>query len=133
MFDGGDDSFDRRLAAVRAANAGNDVVAVYLHWGEEYRGCPTAEQRKLARSLTDAGADVVVGTHTHISLGAGMLDDTYVSYGLGNFLWYHGSQPDTGVLRVQIVDGKVVRDEWVPGEIRPEGGPPRPVTGSARS
>ena len=122
----------RLLAAVRAANARSDVVAVYLHWGAEDRGCPTAEQRKLARSLADAGADVVVGTHAHIPLGAGMLDDTYVSYGLGNFLWYHGKQPDTGVLRLQIVDGEVVRDDWVPGEIRLTGGPPRPVTGSAR-
>jgi Bacterial capsule synthesis protein PGA_cap/D-alanyl-D-alanine carboxypeptidase len=122
----------RLLAAVRAANASSDVVAVYLHWGAENRGCPTARQRQLARSLADAGADVVVGTHAHIPLGAGMLDDTYVSYGLGNFLWYHGSQPDTGVLRLQIVDGEVVRDDWVPGKIRPTGGPPRPVTGSAR-
>ena len=122
----------RLLAAVRAANASSDVVAVYLHWGAEDRGCPTAGQRKLARSLADAGADVVVGTHAHVPLGAGMLGDTYVSYGLGNFLWYHGAQPDTGVLRVQIVDGEVVRDDWVPGQIRPTGGPPRPVTGSAR-
>ena len=122
----------RLLAAVRAANARSDVVAVYLHWGAENRGCPTAEQRKLARSLADAGADVVVGTHAHVLLGAGMLDDTYVSYGLGNFLWYHGRPPDTGVLRLQIVDGEVVRDDWVPGEIGPTGGPPRPVTGSAR-
>src|SRR5688572_16699370 len=122
----------RLLAAVRAANASSDVVAVYLHWGAENRGCPTAEQRKLARSLADAGADVVVGTHAHVLLGAGMVNDTYVSYGLGNFLWYHGRPPDTGVLRVQIVDGKIVRNDWVPGKIRPTGGPPRPLTGSAR-
>jgi poly-gamma-glutamate capsule biosynthesis protein CapA/YwtB (metallophosphatase superfamily) len=122
----------RLLAAVRAANAHSDVVAVYLHWGAENRGCPTAEQRKLAQNLADAGADVVVGTHAHVRLGAGMLNDTYVSYGLGNFLWYHGRPPDTGVLRVQIVDGKIVRDEWVPGKIRPIGGPPRPLIGSAR-
>jgi hypothetical protein len=122
----------RLLAAVRAANAYSDVVAVYLHWGAENQRCPTARQRKLAQKLADAGADVVVGTHAHVLLGAGMLDDTYVSYGLGNFLWYHGGQPDTGVLRLQIVDGEVVRDDWVPGEIRPSGGPPRPLTGSAR-
>jgi poly-gamma-glutamate capsule biosynthesis protein CapA/YwtB (metallophosphatase superfamily) len=123
----------RLLAAVRAANAYSDVVAVYLHWGAENQECPTAGQRKLAQKLADAGADVVVGTHAHVLLGAGMLDDTYVSYGLGNFLWYHGRPPATGVLRLQIVDGKVVRDDWVPGEIRPSGGPPRPLTGSARS
>jgi Bacterial capsule synthesis protein PGA_cap/D-alanyl-D-alanine carboxypeptidase len=123
---------DRLLAAVRAANAHSDVVAVYLHWGAENQGCPTAEQRELAQSLADAGADIVVGTHAHVLLGAGMLNDTYVSYGLGNFLWYHGRPSDTGVLRVQIVDGQIVRDDWVPGKIGPAGGPPRSLTGSAR-
>jgi Bacterial capsule synthesis protein PGA_cap/D-alanyl-D-alanine carboxypeptidase len=122
----------RLLAAVRAANAYSDVVAVYLHWGAENQGCPTAGQRNLAQKLADAGADVVVGTHAHVLLGAGMLDETYVSYGLGNFLWYHGSPPATGVLRLQIDEGKIIRDDWVPGEIRPSGGPPRPLTGSAR-
>jgi poly-gamma-glutamate capsule biosynthesis protein CapA/YwtB (metallophosphatase superfamily) len=121
----------RLLAAVRGANATNDVVAVYLHWGAENRGCPTAGQRDLARSLAAAGADIVVGAHAHVPLGAGMLGDTYVSYGLGNFLWYHGLRPDTGVLTLQIADGKVVRDDWTPGRIRAAGGPPRRVTGPA--
>jgi poly-gamma-glutamate synthesis protein (capsule biosynthesis protein) len=122
----------RLLAAVRKARASNDVVAVYLHWGAEGERCPTAGQRTLARNLADAGADVVVGSHAHVLLGAGMLDDTYVSYGLGNFIWYHGLPPDTGVLRLQIVDGEVVRDEWVPGQIRPAGGRARPLSGPAR-
>jgi poly-gamma-glutamate capsule biosynthesis protein CapA/YwtB (metallophosphatase superfamily) len=123
----------RLLAAVRAAKTRSQVVAVYLHWGAEGRGCPTGGQRTLARALSAAGADVIVGTHAHVPLGAGMIDDTYVSYGLGNFLWYHGKQPDTGVLRVRIVDGKVVRDDWVPGQIKPKGGPPRLLTGAAGS
>jgi hypothetical protein len=121
----------RLVAAVRAAAATSDVVAVYLHCGAEGRGCPTASQRTLAQSLAAAGADVIVGAHAHVPLGAGMLDDTYVSYGLGNFLWYNGSQSDTGVLRLQVVDGRVVRDDWVPGAIKPSGGRPRPLTGPA--
>ena len=121
----------RLLAAVRQAAAGNDVVAVYLHWGAEGERCPTGDQRLLAQNLAGAGADVVVGSHAHVLLGAGMLGDTYVSYGLGNFLWYNGGQPDTGVLRLRIVDSKVARDEWVPGAIRPDGGTPLPLGGSA--
>jgi poly-gamma-glutamate synthesis protein (capsule biosynthesis protein) len=116
------------LAAVRAANRRADVVVVYLHWGAEYRACPTPRQRTTARALAAAGADVIVGTHAHVLLGSGWLGDTYVNYGLGNFLWYHNFRPESGVLRVRIEDGDVVDDEWVPALIAPDGRP-RPLTG----
>ena len=126
-------SSTRLVAAVRQAAATDDVVAVYLHWGDEGVGCATVGQQTLAADLAAAGADVVVGAHAHLPLGAGMLDDTYVSYGLGNFLWYNNIRPDTGVLRVEIVDGQVVGDEWVPGEIPAGGGQPVARTGAART
>jgi poly-gamma-glutamate capsule biosynthesis protein CapA/YwtB (metallophosphatase superfamily) len=106
------------LDAVRAASRKADVVVVYLHWGRELQGCPTPEQRTAARALADAGADVGVGSHAHVLLGSGWRDDTYVNYGLGNFLWYHNHQPDTGVLRLRIENGDVVRDNWVPARIQ---------------
>ncbi|MET1058788.1 MAG: CapA family protein [Nocardioides sp.] len=120
------------LAAVRAASRRDDVVAVYLHWGAEGRGCPTRQQRTTARALADAGADVIVGTHAHVQLGSGWLGDSYVSYGLGNFLWYHNREPDTGVLRVRIRDGEVVGDTWVPARMGTYG-IPRPLEGRARA
>ncbi|GAB2580998.1 CapA family protein [Microlunatus antarcticus] len=123
----------RLVTAVKQAAKANDVVAVYLHWGRENVGCPTAGQLDLASDLAAAGADVVVGAHAHQPQGAGLLGDTYVSYGLGNFLWYHGNQADTGVLRVTLRDGAVVDDAWVPGEIPEEGGQPRALSGSDRT
>lgn len=111
------------LAAVRRAERSADVVVVYLHWGVESASCPTTDQASLARSLADAGADVVVGTHAHRLQGAGWLGDTYVSYGLANFVWYHDHQPETGVLRLRIEDGRVVGDDWVPARIMPDGRP----------
>lgn len=123
----------RLVSAVRKAARTTDVVAVYLHWGRENVGCPTAGQLDLAADLAAAGADVVVGAHAHQPQGAGMLGDTYVAYGLGNFLWYHGNQSETGVLRVTLRDGAVVDDAWVPGTIPTAGGPPDPLGGSART
>ena len=120
------------LAAVRAASQQADVVVVYLHWGAEKRACPTLRQRTAARALTEAGADVVVGTHAHVQLGAGWLGEAYVSYGLGNFLWYHNREPDSGVLRVRIRDGEVVGDGWVPARIGTFG-IPWPLAGRART
>ncbi len=123
----------RLLAAVERADARDDLVVVYLHWGTAQEQCPTGEQRRLARQLARSGADVVVGSHAHVLLGAGMLGDTYVSYGLGNFAWYHGLRDRTGVLRVRVEGGEVVDDTFVPARIPAEGGTPRPLTGGRAS
>ena len=120
------------LASVREAARTDDVVVVYLHWGEENEVRPTGLQRGLAASLAKAGADVVVGSHAHRLQGAGMIGDTYVSYGLGNFAWYHGRQPATGVLRVDVTDGRVSGARLEPAVIPAEGGRPVPLVGRAR-
>ncbi|WP_157987718.1 CapA family protein [Jiangella endophytica] len=120
-------------AAVSESARTDDLVVVYLHWGEEGNACPVETQQNLAATLAAAGADIVVGTHAHTPGGAGLRDRTYVSYGLGNFYWYHGREPDTGVLLLSVRGGEVVGDEWVPGHIAPEGGAPAALTGSART
>ena len=119
------------LDAVRASAAADDVVVVYLHWGREYQSCPTQQQRTLGSQLAEAGADVVVGSHAHVLGGSGWSGATYVNYGLGNFVWYHDRQPDTGVLELRVTADGVVGEEWVPARIA-AGGRPRPVTGGAR-
>ncbi|MXG89173.1 CapA family protein [Nocardioides flavescens] len=129
---------DQLVAAVRAAAAVDDLVVVYLHWGEEGETCPTGQQEALAAALAEAGADVVVGTHAHRLQGTGLVDapaggSTYVAYGLGNFFWYHGLEEDTGVLKLRVRDGEVLTDTWVPGRIRPAGGNPQPLTGRDRT
>lgn len=128
------EGLDRLLAEVRTSVEQDDLVVVYLHWGAEGRADPTAEQADLADALSEAGADVVVGAHAHVPLGSGAIDadrgSTYVNYGLGNFLWYHGDNAETGVLELTVQDGEVVQDTWVPGVIPPEGGPPRALEGA---
>jgi poly-gamma-glutamate capsule biosynthesis protein CapA/YwtB (metallophosphatase superfamily) len=121
-------AYDPRLvAAVRAARTRAEVVVVYLHWGTEGSGCPNADQRAVAATLADAGADAVVGTHAHLLLGAGYLGRTYVAYGLGNFVWYVG-QAETGVLRVEVHGRTAVSAELSPALIGSTG-QPNPVTG----
>lgn len=121
---------DRLVQAVRAADEAGDVVVVYLHWGEEGQVAPTADQRRTAARLARAGADVVVGAHSHVLQGAGMLDGAYVSYGLGNFVWYNGRRTETGVLTLTIdPGGEVLDDAWTPGRIPSAGGVPQPLAG----
>ena len=123
----------RLLGAVRRADRAGDLVVLYLHWGQEGARCPTGDQRRLAGALAEAGADVVVGAHAHELQGAGMLGDTYVGYGLGNLLWYHGRRPQTGVLRLRVVDGEVRRETFRPAIIPAAGGQPRLLQGRARA
>jgi poly-gamma-glutamate synthesis protein (capsule biosynthesis protein) len=120
------------LAAVRAASRQDDVVVVYLHWGTEGRACPTRRQRSTSRALADAGADLVVGSHAHVLLGSGWMGKTYVNYGLGNFLWYHNHQPESGVLQLTVRDGEVVGDSWTPARIETYGRP-LPLAGQERA
>jgi poly-gamma-glutamate synthesis protein (capsule biosynthesis protein) len=89
-------------------------------------------QRDLAAKLTDAGADVVVGSHAHILLGGGYMGSSYVQYGLGNFAFYNWGPETgkTGVLTLTINGRKVLKDQWTPARIN--GGIPVPVTGPAR-
>ncbi len=58
------------IAAVQAARKDNDTVVVYLHWGTEAQTCPNTIQEPLAKALVAAGADIIVGAHAHVQLGA---------------------------------------------------------------
>lgn len=121
----------RLLAAVRQARASADTVIVYLHWGRELSSCPTDAQHELMPKLLTAGADVVVGSHAHVVLGGGWSGQSYVDYGLGNFVFYSGSGPtaESGVLQLTVRGRSVTRASWAP--MRVTNGVPVPLTGSA--
>ncbi|MCG8376457.1 MAG: CapA family protein, partial [Chlorobiales bacterium] len=54
-------------ADVRRAREQADVVMVQLHAGTEYEVEPSPDQVKVARAAIDAGADLVVGHHAHVT------------------------------------------------------------------
>lgn len=122
---------ERLIAAVEEAETGADTVVVFLHWGREGDTCPLPRQPELAQELVSAGADIVVGGHAHRLQGAGFLGDSYVAYGLGNFIFYARPGPgsDSGVLLITIEPDDTLRPEWVPARI--SGGVPEPLTGAA--
>ncbi|WP_327682458.1 CapA family protein [Kitasatospora sp. NBC_00458] len=123
------------VKAVQAAKQQAPVVLVYLHWGDEGKACPTTAQTTIARKLATAGATAVVGTHAHTMLGSGMLGNTYVGYGFGNFLWYgtsnYANSNETGVTTLTVTPaGKVVGEAFAPATID-DTGVPVPQTGAA--
>lgn len=87
--------------------AGADVVIVYVHWGTEYQTKPDANQKKYAKKLAEAGADVILGSHPHMLQGAvwietekdGAARHTLCVYSMGNFLADKRSEKrDTGMI-----------------------------------
>ena len=64
-----------------------DVVVVSLHWGIEYRKQPQPEQVEMARGLIDAGADLILGHHSHVTQPVEKYHGGVIAYSLGNFLF----------------------------------------------
>lgn len=75
------------VAGISAARALADFVVVYPHWGLDYQSEPSPRQRSLARTMIDAGADLVVGSHSHVTQTVEVYRDRLIVYGLGNFVF----------------------------------------------
>jgi poly-gamma-glutamate synthesis protein (capsule biosynthesis protein) len=75
------------VPAVKEARKRADLVIVFAHWGVEYSREPNKEQREYARAWMDAGADLVLGAHSHVAGAIEQIDGRMVFYSLGNFIF----------------------------------------------
>jgi poly-gamma-glutamate synthesis protein (capsule biosynthesis protein) len=79
---------DRYLVPdIKAAARKADVVLVFPHWGVEYTRQPTTDQRRHAARWAKAGADLILGAHSHV---AGAIEDiggVPVLYSMGNLVF----------------------------------------------
>jgi poly-gamma-glutamate synthesis protein (capsule biosynthesis protein) len=63
-----------------------DLVIPFMHWGWENE--PVNErQQQLARTMIDAGADVVIGAHPHVRQAIEYYHGKLIAYSLGNFVF----------------------------------------------
>jgi len=62
-------------------------IVLLLHWGGRVEGglFPDWDQPKIARELIDAGADLIVGHHSHTIQPFEIYKGKYIFYSLGNF------------------------------------------------
>ncbi len=73
-----------------------DVVIPIMHWGWE-EPIANARQRKLARLMIDAGADLVIGGHPHQVQDTEQYKGKPIFYSLGNFVFDGFSDPVNNV------------------------------------
>ncbi len=63
----------------------SDHIIVSVHWGVDYSHYPTTDQIKSYRKLIDAGADIIMGHHSHTVQPFERYKDKYIFYSLGSF------------------------------------------------
>lgn len=76
---------------IKEADENADFVIVCPHWGTEYSKTPSSYQIKFANEMTDAGADVIIGTHPHVPQPIEIVktesgNQSLCYYSLGNYL-----------------------------------------------
>ena len=78
--------YPRSLLKIQEAKDNNaDFIIVILHGGHENYPLPSPRMKAQFRFMIDAGADAVVGHHTHIVSGYEVYRNKPIFYSLGNF------------------------------------------------
>ena len=82
----------------------HDLVFLNVHWGEEYNTLPTARQKNLAHKFIDAGADLIIGHHPHVTQPMEIYKEKPIFYSLGNFIFDQSSPEEVKIgLSVGII------------------------------
>ena len=86
------ESIEGDIQALR--DSGCQLVIVSYHWGDEKDYVPNERQVPLGRTTIDAGADLVIGHHSHRINPIEEYNGKYICYSLGNFSFAGNSKPD---------------------------------------
>ena len=88
-----DKLWDKVPLDIAVAKERYPIVVVSFHWGNEKDYAPTSNQIKMGRLAVDAGADLVVGHHSHRMNPIELYKGVYICYSLGNFCFAGNSKP----------------------------------------
>jgi poly-gamma-glutamate synthesis protein (capsule biosynthesis protein) len=125
------------VEAVSKLKSQVDVVVLCMHWGQHLLPAIIPDYCfEIAHAAIDAGADIILGSHTHILKGIEMYKGKPVFYSLANFALELGShmrdhkhvgsldklyrikdwhdRRKTMMAKVTIEDGKIGRVSYIP-------------------
>ncbi len=101
------DSVESPKQIQAAKNNGSDCVIVYMHYGNEYSRSPNDDQKNISHLAIDAGADTVIGSHTHVTQGIEIYNGKPIFYNLGNFIF---DQSNSATHRAYFVNFDITGD-----------------------
>lgn len=89
------------LQVIKEAKENADFVLAYVHWGTEYSDVLEEVQMTTGKEYLDAGADVVIGAHSHCLQGMEYYNGKPIIYSLGNY-WFNEKTLDTMLLKLHF-------------------------------
>lgn len=98
----------RLLELIEEGKKQCDFLTVFPHWGTEYSEKPDENQLRIAEKCMEAGADLIVGAHTHCLQGVEYYDGKPVFYSLGNFIFGQSIERSAAVEVTVKEDGTAV-------------------------
>ena len=105
------------IEVIKEARANADFVVACVHWGTERSTVLEDAQLETARQYIDAGADMIIGSHSHCLQGMEYYNGKPIVYSLGNY-WFDEYYEDTMLVNVRIygdINGSNVELSVVPG------------------
>ncbi len=101
------------VRSIRQAKKNADICLVSVHWGTEGNEYYGGDQVALAEAYVAAGADAIIGGHTHCLEGIEYMGEVPIFYSLGNY-WFATSPNmpgdyDTGLAVISISpEGRII-------------------------
>lgn len=99
-----------------------DLVIISLHWGDEFIDYPSPNQVELAHTIINAGANMIVGHHSHRMQGIENYNNGIIVYSLGSFikdLWPRKLR-ESVILKCELSHSGIKNVQLVPILIHPK-------------
>ncbi|WP_280771405.1 CapA family protein [Salipaludibacillus daqingensis] len=100
---------------------GADIIIVHVHWGDEYQVGFNEDQEEKAQFLTNYGADIIVGHHSHVLEPITIVEGidgnkSIVMNSLGNFVFDQGwsRTKESAIAQLDFLDNGSKQLSFVP-------------------
>lgn len=89
------------LESIKEADRNADFVIAIVHWGTEYSYDLEKVQLSTGKEYLEAGADVIIGGHSHCLQGMEYYNGKPIFYSLGNY-WFNNKTLDSMLVQLHF-------------------------------